>query len=663
MKIKLNKLLSLTLATVLAFTILSTNVTVAHAKDGTSTATGFRDLSSTQVTQEMGNVWNIGNTMDGADLIEQIPGETAWQNDVTTKQIIKSVHDMGFNTLRLPVTWLKMIHDDNTIDEAWLNRIQEIMEYALSQDMYVVVNIHWDSAHDWPGWLNITNKSAADIDKLYVKFKGVWTTLANRFKNYDEHLIFEGMNEVGDSKGTMKAASANAELKIINKLNQDFVNTVRATGGNNAKRWLIVPTRFTQIAIAIDKQYNFIFPKDTNASNRIMLSAHTYDAFGVIPYGKAFQQLSQQYVQKGIPVLIGEYGFSEAMNTAMRTYYYEATNRVAKMYGIIPGAWDNNATTSDAGSYKLVDRVNCKASDKNVMDGIMRGFFNTGDAFNIVRDKTYKTTPTITPIESFTLSRNSVTMKTGDMKRVLVESETPATNNDVVLWKTSDDSIATVYDGRIRAKGIGSTTVTAFTQDGTAIQTVSVTVSDSAVSDNDKTALYDTKTYAYYDYDAILNGADPSTAKLTYPLEIGTKITLGSNVYQVTDSSLDAPKVTYVGTKSKSSTTVSIPATIKKGIYTYKVSAISADACKSMKKLTTVTIGSNVAAIGTNAFNGCKNLKSIKIKSDLLTSVDSNALKGINSKCKISVPKAKLENYKKLFKGKGQKSSVKLINL
>ena len=125
--------------------------------------------------------------------------ETLWQNDETTQALIDAVHDLGFNTVRIPVTWGTMINDeDYSINEKWISRVQDIVDYCIRQDMYVIINIHHDGA-DQSGWLRV---GTDDLPALYEKFEGVWTTIANYFKDYDEHLIFFSPDEVNLRKGT-----------------------------------------------------------------------------------------------------------------------------------------------------------------------------------------------------------------------------------------------------------------------------------------------------------------------------------------------------------------------------------------------------------------------------------------------------------------------------
>lgn len=276
----------------------------------------FIEMTAEELTVDMGAGWNLGNTMDGHTGFT--PNEIQWQNVKTTKKLIRDVHDLGFNTVRIPVTWGTMIDDTDgyAINEAWINRVQDIVDYCTSQDMYAIINIHHDGA-DRMSWLNI---GAEDKKALEEKFAGVWKNISGKFRNYDEHLIFESMNEV--QAGGMSVFEQN---QVIMGLNQIFVNTVRSTGGNNAKRWLMVPGKFNYIDSICSEKNGFKMPEDS-VKNRIILSVHdytpgsfcgtkstaseaytTYSVEQLKENDEELLPLYEMYTSKGIPVVVGEY--------------------------------------------------------------------------------------------------------------------------------------------------------------------------------------------------------------------------------------------------------------------------------------------------------------------------------------------------------------------
>lgn len=440
----------------------------------------FRQLTTKQIVSEMGAGWNLGNTMDGHDSSWN-PSETAWQSDVTTKALIKSVHDLGFNTIRIPVTWGTMINDkkDYAIDDTWISRVQDIVDYAISQDMYVIINIHHDGVGQEGGWLN---SGAENIDSVYEKFEHTWRNIANRFKDYDEHLIFEDMNEVGYSDYFSDTA------KVVN-FNQIFVNVVRSTGSNNSQRWLSVPPRQTNIELASNSFYGFTMPKDT-VKNRIFVSVHYYDNGLSFPENKTtteyyaqsipilaedFKNMADTFTSKGIPVILGEYGAVNKNNSIDRALYYEGITKICQNYGIVACAWDSNGydpTQSPDYAFGIIDRKNNKSIYPEVMSGIMRGTYlkSTSKKFaDVVKN------PVITKISGVTFSDTALSMTIGDSKIITTKLQ-PTKTNDILLWKTADPTVVTVSNGHVLARGIGTTTLTAFSQSGSFTENITVTV-------------------------------------------------------------------------------------------------------------------------------------------------------------------------------------------
>lgn len=440
----------------------------------------FRQLTSDQIVDEMGAGWNLGNTMDGHDSSWK-PSETSWQSTVTTKKLIQAVHDLGFNTIRIPVTWGTMIDDskDYTINDGWISRVQDIVDYAVSQDMYVIINIHHDGVGDQGGWLDT---GADNIDAVYEKFEHVWRNIAERFKDYDEHLIFEDMNEVG-------YFDYFTDIKTVMNFNQIFVNVVRSTGSNNSQRWLSVPPRYTNIDIATNTYYGFDVPSDT-VKNRIFVSVHDYlNDFGLTQNTKStkfstettpvladkYQQLVDRFTSKGIPVILGEYGAVNKNNTAERAYYYEVMSKVCRKDGIVACAWDNSyydSTRSPDYGFALVDRVTGKNLFPDIVNAIMRGVYIPSTS---KKCKEVVKNPKITEITQITTSDTALKMVIGDSKNVTATVK-PSKTNDVVLWKTADATVATVSNGHVRARGIGSTILTAFSQSGSVKQEITITV-------------------------------------------------------------------------------------------------------------------------------------------------------------------------------------------
>ncbi len=323
-------------------------------------------MTSVELTQLMGAGWNVGNSLDA------IGGETNWGNPKITQQLISAVKAAGFKTLRVPVAWSKFSDANNfTIDSAWMARVEEVVNYALNEDMYVMINIHWDG-----GWMQPTYAQQAYVNN---RLRIMWTQIATHFRDYGDKLIFAGTNEVmvdGDY-GTPTVEY----YTVQNSFNQTFVDAVRATGGNNANRFLAVQAFNTNIDFAVNY---FVLPSDTVA-NKLLLEVHYYDPYnftlnissnitqwGAIAtdpnaaetcaneaYADAqFEKLRTNFVAKGVGVILGEFGASARLNIAnhetFRVYYDEYIAQTAKAHDVVPIIWDNGYT--DDGNMGLFNR-------------------------------------------------------------------------------------------------------------------------------------------------------------------------------------------------------------------------------------------------------------------------------------------------------------------
>ena len=459
---------------------------------GSAPLTPFRDLSAAEITAEMGTGWNLGNTMDGHTGFT--PGETVWQPTVTTQKTIDAVHDAGFSTVRIPVTWGTMIDDQNgyRINEAWLSRVQDIVDYAIRQNMYVIVNIHHDGAEQ-TGWLRIAT-TGEELEQVKAKFAAVWEQIALRFRDYDEHLIFEAMNEVcGDDPSE---AGMTKDFRTIEALNQIFVDTVRATGGNNEKRWLSVPPRYTNIVNVLNEKYAFRMPDDP--AGRLMLSVHDYDySFGIqanmnatywnqekaLNLSKYMEQLKAAYVDKGVPVVLGEYGAVNKNNLGNRVYYYEAMNRMCALCGIIPVAWDigwYDAAQDPDYTFSLFDRGTGEQLYPEIIVGVLRGYYSplSGNLRrNITKIERISATeaPAVPGYERLS-AEPAVTLASGETALLSVTGA-PEDAQDTVVFATSNPDVAAVSkQGLVKARAQGSATITARAANSGATATIEITV-------------------------------------------------------------------------------------------------------------------------------------------------------------------------------------------
>ena len=401
-----NRLRSMFIAAVLVGTVVAGSFTApfsvqAAKKDITS----FEDLNQSQIVEAMGPGWNLGNQLES--VTDNVPEETNWGNPVITEKLIQSVKAAGFKSIRIPVSYFAKIDDDKdyTIDSKWLDRVQEVVDCCIKNDLYAVINIHGDGYNTIDGsWLLCNGKNQTEIKK---KYKKVWKQIAERFKNYDEHLLFESMNEEFDGS----YSEPNKEYyQNINDYNQIFVDTVRKTGDNNTKRWLIIPGWNTNIDYTAG-DYGFKLPTDQyrnksidKEEQRIMISVHYYSPWdfcggenGVITQwgneaddpSKTSTTCDETYMKnqlnlmkttfadKGYPVFIGEYGSItktsyDSENEYYRAYFARKLCQLSRKNGCIPMYWDNGY--NGVHGFGLFDRTTCEITQPVIIDAIMEGF-------------------------------------------------------------------------------------------------------------------------------------------------------------------------------------------------------------------------------------------------------------------------------------------------
>ena len=343
--------------------------------------TDMRDIDSAAFTDLMGLGFNIGNSLDA------VGGETAWGNPLITKALVDAIKAAGFNSIRLPVAWSQFSDANNFIIKAeWLNRVEEVVNYALVNDMYVMINIHWDG-----GWMQPTN---ADKDYVNNRLAIMWQQIATHFRDYDDHLLFAGTNEVmveGDY-GT----PTTEYYTVQNSFNQTFVKTVRKTGGRNVYRQLIVQGFNTNI----DHTINFFtMPLDTTP-DRLMVEVHFYDPFSFTleeandntsQWGQnatdisktagwgdeaavdaQFLKMRDHFFDQNIGIILGEYGAISRNKIAdheqYRIYWNEYITQAAIDNKMVPFYWDNGYTGEH--SLGLFNRATAAEAYPNLIDAI-----------------------------------------------------------------------------------------------------------------------------------------------------------------------------------------------------------------------------------------------------------------------------------------------------
>ncbi|MES2240265.1 MAG: cellulase family glycosylhydrolase [Bacteroidota bacterium] len=338
--------------------------------------------------------WNIGNTLEATG------GETAWGNPKVTKALIDAVKLNGFNAIRIPCNWNSYMENASTakLQSLWLDRVKEVVQYCVDNDMYVILNIHWDG-----GWLE-NNITEAKKVANNAKQKAFWEQIATHLRGFDEHLLFASANEPNVEDAT--------QMVVLTSYHQTFIDAVRSTGGKNTYRTLVVQGPSTDIEKT--NKLMTILPVDPTP-NRIMVEVHYYtpwnfcgltkdESWGKMVYywganyhsitdternatwgeeadlEKNFKLMKAQFVDKGIPVVLGEFGAirrSDLTGAALtlhldsRSYYLKSVVKQAKANGLIPFYWDEGSTTNNGfGIFKRSDNT---VFDTQALTGLLDG--------------------------------------------------------------------------------------------------------------------------------------------------------------------------------------------------------------------------------------------------------------------------------------------------
>lgn len=367
--------------------------------------------TATEIARQMYPGWNLGNTLEATG--NGVNAETAWQSTKTTQEVIDFVKSQGFKSVRIPCSWY--IHSTGgEIDAAWIARVKEVVNYCIADGLYVIINDHWDS-----GWIEVEGFSTSSstyqaVDEATIAakeemLKKLWTQIADEFRDYNEHLLFAGMNEPFQEY-TLFNTRHKELTPILNRYNQAFVDAVRATGGNNAKRTLVVQGPATSTSSAVDASIGFTMPDDTE-SGYLMAEVHYYEPWDFCGqednatwfWGSAnhvsgsshnatwgeeswlssqFKSLKSKFVDNGYPVIIGEYGanwrsLSSNQNkhdASVKQFFYEV-NRQAVNNGLAAFAWDINSPNQNGekGTMTILNRSSLSVFCPPAMEGITEG--------------------------------------------------------------------------------------------------------------------------------------------------------------------------------------------------------------------------------------------------------------------------------------------------
>lgn len=329
---------------------------------------------------------NLGNTL------ESTGGETAWGAPVTSQAIIDYMKEMGFNAVRIPCSWNQYLEADGiTIQPSWMARVTEVVDYCMNAGMYAILNIHWDG-----GWMDdkcdASLTAEADIEATETKVYNLWTQIATNFRDYDGRLLFAGANE--------PPVANRDDMFVLKRYEQAFVDAVRATGGNNqwrnlivqgpstnidnTDRWMELPEDPTSARLMVEVHhypYNFTINEDPETCTYFW--GEPYREYGPVDEGyqedyniSQFAKMKARFVDRGIPVILGEYGVAyrthpdptlQSVCEESEGYYLGHVAREAKNHGVVPFLWDTPGG-------KLYDRTTLQIVLPTIYDQLMAGY-------------------------------------------------------------------------------------------------------------------------------------------------------------------------------------------------------------------------------------------------------------------------------------------------
>lgn len=322
----------------------------------------YYEMRHLRFVKNMGSGINIGNSLESTGLSEHQPDasvteyEVSWGNPEINEEMFQTIREAGFSTVRIPVTWEEHMDEDGNISEEWMERVQEVVDMALAQDLYVILNTHHEE------WMNLQVEKE---DEIVETFRTVWLQIATRFRFYDEKLLFEGMNEprLRDSEYEWTVGTEEMQA-MVNRLNEVFIETVRSTGEGNKERYLLICPYANRF------EYEALDALEVPKGN-IIVSIHAYvpydfcqDDEGTSEWNRqqdedvrkmndVFENMNSLFIQKGIPVLITEFGCRDKDNIESRLEWVKYYMELADANDIYCIWWDNGSY------YQLLEREKC----------------------------------------------------------------------------------------------------------------------------------------------------------------------------------------------------------------------------------------------------------------------------------------------------------------
>ena len=333
--------------------------------------------SAKELVKAMNVGWNLGNTLDSHGAGNKVSAETYWGNVKTSQEIIDAVSAQGFNTIRVPVTWAEHLGPapDYKIDEKWMDRVQEVVDYCINDNMFVILDTH----HETDFWMKVDG----DKDALCKELSAIWKQIAERFKDYGDLLIFEGMNEPR-TKGSAQEWNGGTyeERKTVDAMNLAFVDAVRSTGGNNSERCLVLcPYGHNS---AYSSLTAMTIPED---DGHIIVAVHaytpyffTYDAAGGYSDWDSSKgsdiktmatNLNTKFILAGIPVIVTEFGSVNKNNTQDVVSWITDYMGYMNQYGIKCVWWDNGLYTSNGENFGILNRRTLQWFNQDIADALI----------------------------------------------------------------------------------------------------------------------------------------------------------------------------------------------------------------------------------------------------------------------------------------------------
>ena len=327
--------------------------------------------ASVQFAQSLGRGWNLGNTLESWQIPAPEDTETCWGNPKTSKELFVLLKQLGFTSVRIPVTWFQHMDEDYNIEKAWMDRVNEVVDDVLKQGMFAIVNVQ----HDDQDWLIANYENEARATAILSK---VWTQIAERFADYDEMLVFDVMNEPRVAGSPDEWIGTPEERDVVNRLNLAALSAIRSAGGFNETRYVMITTCCANVSA--ENCDALIVPDDPH----VIVSLHYYymtahrseyldceNRLRLADYNeihKTLRRIFNTFIKKGIGVSISEFGWTDRVH--LKNLSDKATQfvRLVTNYGMSCLVWDNG------GDFRLIDRRNLTAEFPDYVEAVTRNW-------------------------------------------------------------------------------------------------------------------------------------------------------------------------------------------------------------------------------------------------------------------------------------------------